>query len=152
MKQDKTEKVAAEEKKEISANAGTVKVHENVLTSITRRAVSEIPGFIRFAGNTIVDNLAEIVGTKKLLDRAIAVETFEENSSVKIDIRVVLAYGFHVPTVCAAIQKSIVENITTVTGMTIDSVNVFVMDLEDIPTEEENIKTDMPVTTPIPMI
>ena len=44
-------------------SVGMVKVHESVIASIVRKATLEIEGVIRLAGSSLVDNLAEIVGS-----------------------------------------------------------------------------------------
>ena len=47
---------------------GEVKVHENVIASLVRRAALSVEGVSRLAGSTLVDNIAEIVEQFDLLN------------------------------------------------------------------------------------
>ena len=62
--------------------SGVIRVHESVVSSIVRKAVLGINGVLRFAGNSLVDNIAEFVGSKSMLDRAISIEMGENSVSL----------------------------------------------------------------------
>ena len=119
------------------AAQGVVKVHESVIASIIRKAVCSVDGVIRLAGNTLVDNLAELVGSKKVLDRAINIEMGD--NTVEIEIEVVLQFGCRIPEVAEKIQESVISEIARITGMTVPRIDIIVADLEDVadPEEEE---------------
>ncbi len=120
---------------------GVVKVHESVIASIIRKAACSVDGVVRLAGNTLVDNIAEFVGSKKVMDRAISIEMGD--NSVKIELRIILAYGCKVPEVAANIQSAVIEEIARITGMQVPRIDIVVMDLEDPNTdedEEENVQ------------
>ena len=118
---------------------GVVKVHESVIASIIRKAACSVDGVIRLAGNTLVDNIAEFVGSKKVMDRAISIEMGD--NAVKIAIRVILAYGCKVPEVASNIQSAVIEEISRITGMQVPRIDIVVMDLED-PDEEPVQETE----------
>lgn len=118
---------------ESPAFEGVIKVHESVVASIVRKATCQVEGVVRLAGSTLVDNIAEIVGSKKIYDRSITVEMGE--GSVQVEVKVILAYGAYIPTVAASIQTSVIDQISKITGMSVDKVNVMVIDLEDLPQE-----------------
>ncbi len=109
--------------------SGTIKVHESVIASIVRKATCAVPGVIRLAGSSLVDNLAEIVGSKKMYDRAISINMGD--NSVQVEIKVILAYGTHIPEIAEAIQLAVIGEITKITGMQVNKVNVVIIDLED---------------------
>lgn len=109
------------------AAASVVKVHESVIASIARRAATSVPGVVRFAGNNLLDNLADIVGSNRL-DRSISVEM--EPASVSIELRLILSANCYIPQVAKAIQTAVVNDIVNMTGMQVTKVNVFVIDLE----------------------
>ena len=69
-------------------SVGAVKVHESVIASIVRKAAMSVEGVLRLGTSSLVDNLAEIVGSKKIQDRAITVEMNE--NSVSVEVRVIL--------------------------------------------------------------
>ena len=110
-----------------ASTASVVKVHESVIVSIARKAASAVPGVVRFAGNNLLDNLADIVGTNRL-DRSIAIEM--EPSSVSIELRLVLSTACYIPQVAMDIQKAVVNDVVNMTGMQVSRVNVYVVDLE----------------------
>ena len=108
---------------------GEVKIHENVISALVRRATLKIDGVMRFAGSTLVDNIAEIVGSRRMQDRAISVN-LEDDSRVSIDLKVNLKFGYKVPVVATAIQKAVIEEVEATTGMDVVKVNVIIQELE----------------------
>lgn len=131
-----------EEKKPVVeniANAGTVledtgmgevKIHENVISALVRKAVMSVDGVARLSGSQLVDIIAETVGSRRMQDRAIAV-TLEENNRVAIEIKVNILVGFRLPEVAENIQRAIIDDIEAVTGMTVTRVNVLIQQVEE---------------------
>ena len=92
MKEIKEEKKSAVE---TTASAGTVlevtgmgevKIHENVISSLVRKAVLSVDGVSRLSGSQLVDIIAETVGSRRMQDRAIAV-IVDEAGRTSIDIK-----------------------------------------------------------------
>lgn len=110
-------------------SVGVIRVHESVIASIVRKITLETDGVVRLAGNSLVDNLAEIVGSKKIQDRSITVEMGA--SSVSIEIGVIIKYGVPIPPVAEAIKNSVASEILKLTGMKVGKINIIVMDLEE---------------------
>ena len=108
---------------------GEVKIHENVISALVRQAVAAVDGVMRLAGSTLMDNIAEIVGSRRMQDRAISVN-IEDGGRVSLDIKVNLKFGYKIPVVTTAIQKAVIENVEQVTGMVVTRVNVIVQELE----------------------
>ena len=126
------------EHKKAGTITGVVKVHESVIASIIRKAVCSVDGVIRLAGNALVDNIAEFVGSRKVMDRAISIEMGD--NSVAVEVQVVLEYGCNVPEIAENIQNTVTEEITRITGMRVTRIDIVVMDLETV--EEENSDSD----------
>ena len=78
---------------------------------------------------TLNENLAEIVGSKKMYDRAISINMGD--NSVQVEVKVILAYGTHIPEIAEAIQIAVIGEITKITGMQVHKVNVVIIDLEE---------------------
>ena len=110
-------------------SVGVIRVHESVIASIVRKITLETDGVVRLAGNSLVDNLAEIVGSRKIQDRSISVEMGA--TSVSIEIGVIIKYGVPIPPVAEAIKKSVAAEILKLTGMKAGKINIIVMDLEE---------------------
>lgn len=109
---------------------GDLKIHENVISSIVRKATLAQAGVSRLSGNNFVDTIGEIVGSRRIQDRAILVKLCDDNR-IELEIKVVVKFGFIVPEVAAAIQKSVITDVENITGMTVVAVNVTVQDIED---------------------
>ena len=117
-------------------STGVVKVHESVIASIVRKAALDVEGVLRLGTSSLMDNLAEIVGSKKIQDRSITVEMNE--SSVSVELRVILQYGVEIPQVANELKETVAAEITKLSGMRVDHVNIVVMDLEDVPQDGED--------------
>lgn len=119
---------------------GLIKIHENVISSIVRKAALSVDGVSRLAGSSFVDNIAEIVGSRKISDRAIAIKLDEDK--VEIEIKINMKFGYKVPEVASEVQTVIIEQVENVTGMNVVRVNVVVQEIEEVTEhseqEEEN--------------
>ena len=108
---------------------GDVKIHENVISSLARRATLGIEGVSRLAGSLLVDNIAEIVGSRRMQERAITV-AMDESNRVSLEIKINIIVGYRVPEVAAEVQKAVISSIEAATGMTVTKVNVLVQEIE----------------------
>ncbi|MFZ2653881.1 MAG: Asp23/Gls24 family envelope stress response protein [Victivallales bacterium] len=114
---------------------GLIKIHENVIASIVRKAACSVNGVIRLAGSPIVDNIAEIIGNRRIGDRSISIDISGDN--VSVEVKVNIAYGTHLPTVAANVQSAIMREVEKMTGMTVTNVNVIVQELDTEEREDE---------------
>ncbi|MDD5598788.1 MAG: Asp23/Gls24 family envelope stress response protein [Victivallaceae bacterium] len=133
-KQEKNNAVKEAAACEKGTDLGLIKIHGNVVSSIVRRAALSIEGISRLAGSSFVDNIAEIVGSRKMHDRAIAIEIDEDK--VAIEIKVNLLFGYNIPEIAAQVQSVIIEEVEKITGMTVTGVNVIVQEIEEAPAPE----------------
>ncbi len=109
---------------------GDVKIHDGVIATLTRRAALAIEGVSRLAGNALVDNLAEIVGSRRMQARAITIAV-NENNQITIEIKLNLKVGYTIPDVAENVQKAVIADVEKVTGMTVTTVHVLVQDIDD---------------------
>ena len=91
---------------------GNVQIHNNVIATIARLAAQKVPGVVEMGGG-IVDGLAGLVG-KKGGDRGIRVDVDE--SSVALELRVVMEYGVRIPHVAWQIQTEVRQAVEQMTG------------------------------------
>ena len=115
---------------------GELKIHENVISSLVRHATLAQEGVSRLSGNNFVDTIGEIVGSRRIQDRAIIVKLADDNR-IEIEVKVVVKFGYVVPEIATAIQKSVITEVENITGMTVTAVNVTVQDVEDQYIEDE---------------
>ena len=128
-------------KQTAAAEPATFTVHESVIISLARKAVTGIPGFIRFSGSSIVSDLADLVGSKRRFDKSIVVT--ESGSDVSLEILIVAAYGSKLGEVAAAIQKAVYNQIVDFTGMNVKNIDVVITDTEDAPEEGKPDEDDV---------
>ncbi|MBQ9789517.1 MAG: Asp23/Gls24 family envelope stress response protein [Lentisphaeria bacterium] len=139
--EEKIEKVQTVDANMDSQGFGDVKIHENVVSSIVRKAALKQAGVARLSGNNFVDTIGEIVGSRRIQDRAIVVK-FLDNGSLDLEIKIVVKYGFNLPEVASATQKSIIEEVEKITGINVCKVNVTIQDVEEEIEEEEDSDSD----------
>ncbi len=140
-KVEKVEKVEKTEKKKVQVmtekgtELGLIKIHENVISSLVRKAILSVEGVTRLAGSSFVDNIAEIVGSRKMSDRAIAIVLDEDK--VEVEVKINVLFGSTIPEVAGAVQKAVIQCVESTTGMTVKQVNVIIQEVEEEIVEEE---------------
>ena len=117
-----------------SSELGEVKVHENVIASLVRKAALSVEGVSRLAGSSLVDNIAEFVGNRRMA-RAITIE-MDDNNRVMLEIKLVLKSGYNIPEVAQQVQKAVIEEVEKVTGMTVTKVGVLFQDIDEAAPED----------------
>ena len=119
---------------------GDIKIHENVVASLVRQAALEQEGVSRLAGSALVDDIANLVGSRRMQSRAITVE-LGEDGRVGIEIKLNLVFGFRIPDVAERVQKAVIGTVEETTGMTVTRVNVVIQEIEDpvVETEDDDV-------------
>ena len=126
-------------------DCGRIAVMERAVAMIVRNSAYSIPAVAKLSGNTLVDNIVELVGSKSMKDRAVCVKADEEGV-LTIEIAITIRYGYNLPETAAELQTLIAENVFAMTGLTVACVNVIVRDMEeaeaDAETADENGSDD----------
>lgn len=107
---------------------GDIRITSAAVAAVVRRAACSVDGVTRIAGNSLVDNIAEFVGSKKVMDRAIQLSF--DGSSVEVVVAVNIRYGVALPDIAANVQKSIVQQIQDLTGLQASRVDVIIREME----------------------
>ena len=117
---------------------GKIRIQVETLASMVKQAALSVEGVTRITGSNLFDNLAELVGNKKSLDRSVTIRF--SGSYVAVEISINVLYGVSIPKTAAEVQTRITDAITKTSGIDVASVNVNIRDLEDAPAEdaEEN--------------
>ena len=109
---------------------GDVKIHENVIAALVRQAALEQEGVSRLAGSALVDDIANLVGSRRMQARAITVE-LGEDGRVGIEIKLNLIFGYRIPEVAERVQKAVIGTVEEITGMSVTRVNVVIQEIEE---------------------
>lgn len=124
---------------------GNIQIHDNVISTIVRKTVLETEGVSRLAGSSVVDSIGEVFGSRKITSRAISIT--HEDDKVNIEVKANILFGFKIPEVSKALQAAVIQEVETVTGITVASVCVMIQEIEDAPAVPEE-----PVPEPVPEV
>ena len=105
---------------ENEARIGSVKIADDVVASIAAIAATEVEGVSAMAGN-LPKEILHKVGVKNQTKGTRAVVT---GKTVKIDLAIVIDYGFNIPTTCQYVQNRVIGAIENMTGLTVADVNI----------------------------
>ena len=106
----------------------SIRISENVISSIVRKYTLGVPGVVRFATNSIVSGLAQMIGQKSQ-DSNIVVDLSSEQ--VNLSLNLVLAFGVNVSEVAARAQEVVRTKVEELTGKKVLRVNVTIQDLDE---------------------
>ena len=115
--------------KELSRNAyilhqdeekGAVIVAEEVIAIIAGLAATEVKGVAAMAGN-ITNEIMSKVGRKNL---AIGVKISVNGKRVKINLAIMMEYGYNIPGTCSKVQDRVKSTVESMTGLTVTDVDI----------------------------
>lgn len=105
---------------------GTIRIHKNVIASIAEVAAVEIEGVKRVGGD-LKSGIMELISKKTHM--AIKVE-FDKNDDVRIEIPIVIRYGFNIPEIANRAQENIRHALEKMTNLSIRDININVRGIE----------------------
>ncbi|MDD4900394.1 MAG: Asp23/Gls24 family envelope stress response protein [Candidatus Omnitrophica bacterium] len=114
---------------ESRTDLGNIRIHKNVIASIASLAATEIEGVKTIAKAFKIDIL-EIFRSSQNLS-AIRVE-FDKNGEIKLEIPLIVKYGFNIPEVAAAVQENVRNNLEKMTNLTVKDIHINVQGIERI--------------------
>ena len=116
MSKEQTSKEYITKKKEL----GEVKIASDVVAAIAALAATEIDGVYSMAGN-ITNELIGKLGMKNLSK---GVKILMEGDIVRVDMMVVVNYGYSIPEISEQVQERVSQQIENMTGLSVSEVNV----------------------------
>lgn len=108
---------------------GEVQIADEVVAIIAGLAATEVKGVDSMYGN-ITNELVAKLGMKNL-SKGVKIEV--SDSKVSVDLAINLEYGYNIPEVTGAVQDKVKNAIETMTGLSVEDVNIRVagVNLED---------------------
>ena len=119
----------SEEKQLPAEGINEIRIHESVIATIVRKVAGRVEGVSRISGSSLMDNIAEIMGSKRLQDRAISVQMGDSNVSVEVSVN--LVFGYKLPEVALSLQREIRKEIEAITGLQVFKVDVVVCEIDE---------------------
>lgn len=102
---------------------GEVQIADEVVAIISGLAALEVEGVAKMSGN-VPNELVSILGMKNL-SKGVKVEVSPDN--VQIDLALEMKYGYSIPKVSAQVQEKVKSAIESMTGLTVERVNVHIV-------------------------
>ena len=109
-----------EEINEIEENG--IKIADDVVATIAGKAASEVKGVYSMSGG-FAGGISEVFG-KKSYTKGIKVDNTDDK--IKIDVNIIVEYGARIPDVAYEIQNRVKKAIESMTGLSVEEVNVHV--------------------------
>lgn len=104
---------------------GTIKISEDVVTTIAGLAAAEVSGIAGMSGG-ITGELVEKLGRKNISK---GIKAVMGENEVTIDINAIVEYGVNIHEVAVELQNSIRNAIENMTGLSVVNVNVNIQGL-----------------------
>ncbi len=111
-----------EQKPEINNEYGAIRIADEVVATVAGLAAAEVEGVAAMSGGWGTD-LVEKLGRKNF-GKGIRVEVIGDET--KIDIFIVVEFGYAIPEVAANVQKEVKVAVETMTGLNVAAVNVHI--------------------------
>ena len=100
---------------------GNIHISNDVLAAIAAAAALEVEGVGSLGANLGID-LAELLGSKKHLAKGVRISVEEE--SVRVDVALLIKYGYTIPDVARQVQDAVYGAIENTSGLTVECVNI----------------------------
>ncbi|MCQ9626975.1 MULTISPECIES: Asp23/Gls24 family envelope stress response protein [Cetobacterium] len=120
---------------------GNIKIADDVVKTISAKAAQDVSGVYKLAGG-VADEVSKMLG-KKRLTNGVKVEVGEKECSVEIYI--IVEYGYQISEVAQNVQKNVLTAVSTMTGLKVVEVNVFVQDVKILTDEYEEKHEDIEI-------
>lgn len=122
-----------QDKLEEANKQGTIKISEDVITTIAGLAAAEVSGIAGMSGS-ITGELVEKLGRKNISK---GIKADVNGNQVTIDINTIVEYGVNIHEVAVALQNNIKNVIKNMTGLDVVGVNVNIQGLSFAPEYKE---------------
>lgn len=115
----------------MNTQSGTIEMTNDVIATVVGGATTENFGVVGMASkNQIRDNINEIL-RKENYSRGVVVR--QEDNGIAVDVYIIVGYGTKISEVSRNVQDSVKYNLSTMLGITANSVNVFVQGVRVLP-------------------
>lgn len=114
-------------KEESRTDLGVIRIHKNVIASIAAASACEVEGVKQIGTNFKSEFLSLAFGKK--LPLAIKVE-FDKNGEVKLDVPVIIKFGFNIPDTAAKVQENIRSALEKMTNLSVKDINIVIQGID----------------------
>ena len=108
---------------------GKIKLTDSVIVAVIKKAASNVNGVTRLSGSSIMDNIASMISSQRIHDRAISL-IIKEDNSLEIETKINVSYGENIPNVATKVQNTIRDEIKQILGLKVVKVNIIIQEIE----------------------
>ena len=105
---------------------GVVRIHKNVISSISSIAAMEVEG-VKSVAKNLKSGLLEIIGQKSF--SAIKVD-ISKNEEVKVEVPLIIKYGYNIPDVAGRVQENVRQALERMSNLSVKDININVRGIE----------------------
>lgn len=106
---------------------GVVKIHRNVIASISSLAAMEIDG-VKGVDRDLKSGLLEFMGQKSFA--SIKVDISKNNEEVKVEVPLIIKYGYNIPEVASRVQENVRQALEKMSNLSVKDININVRGIE----------------------
>ena len=133
---DERKEEEVEELEEIKTENEGIQISNDVVAVIAGVAVSEVSGVSGMSGG-FAGGISEVLSGKKNLAKGIKVDITD--SKAKIDVNIIVEYGSRIPDVAFEIQNRVKKAVESMTGLSVEEVNVHVQGVNTDTAKKEEV-------------
>lgn len=105
---------------------GAVRIHKNVISSISSIAALEIDG-VKRVGTNLRSSLLELFGQKSCFAIKVDISKHEE---VRVEIPLIIKYGYNIPDTANRVQENVRQALEKMSNLSVKDINVNVKGIE----------------------
>lgn len=105
---------------------GVVRIHRNVIASITSLAAMEIEG-VKGVAKNLKSGLFEFIGQKSFASIKVDIS---KNEEVKVEVPLIIKYGYNIPEVASRVQENIRQALEKMSNLSVKDININVRGIE----------------------
>ncbi|MDD4953613.1 MAG: Asp23/Gls24 family envelope stress response protein [Candidatus Omnitrophica bacterium] len=113
-------------KEESRAEFGLIRIHNNVIASVSSIAACEIEG-VKGIGKNLK---AGILGLLDRTNHPSIMVGRDKNAELTVQIPLIVKYGFNIPEVAARVQANVRQALDKMTGLNIKDINIDIQKIE----------------------
>ncbi len=103
---------------------GSITISNSVISAIAGSVATKCYGVVGMAFKNTKDGIVNLLKAGNI-SKGIQVK-FDENNLMSIDLHIIVQYGVNINAICESIINSVRYQVSSITGITVDSVNVYV--------------------------
>ena len=103
---------------------GSITISSSVISAIAGSVATKCYGVVGMAFKNTKDGIVNLLKAGNL-SKGIQI-SFDEADALSIDLHIIVQYGVNISAICQSIMNNVKYQVTTITGLEVENVNVYV--------------------------